>query len=171
VANHISVVALNSSRDSETQFLDGPGRLAYDVSGPQGGPLVLCAPGMGDLRQAFRFTAPALVAAGYRVAPLDQRGQGESSSGWAAYGSPATGEDMLALVRHLGAPAPIIGHSSSAAAAAEEPSLVSAIVLLGPFARQRELSTAADRFRCGHESSRDLEPGVLPHVVPSAQAC
>jgi pimeloyl-ACP methyl ester carboxylesterase len=136
---------MNSSQDSETQFLDVPGgRLAYDVSGPEDGPLVLCAPGMGDLRQAFRFTAPALVAAGYRVARLDQRGHGESSSGWATYGSPATGEDMLALVRHLGGPAAIIGHSSSAAAAvwaaAEEPALVSAIVLLGPFAQQSELS-------------------------------
>jgi len=136
---------MNSSQISETQFLDLPGgRLAYDVSGPEGGPLVLCVPGMGDIRQVFRFTAPALAEAGYRVARMDQRGHGESSSGWAGYGSPATGEDMLALIRHLDGPAAIIGHSSSAAAAvwaaAEEPVLVSALVLLAPFARQRELS-------------------------------
>jgi pimeloyl-ACP methyl ester carboxylesterase len=42
-----------------TQFLDVPGgRLAYEVSGPDGAPLVLCAPGMGDLRGAFRFLTP-----------------------------------------------------------------------------------------------------------------
>ena len=136
---------MNSSHHSESQFLDLPGgRLAYDLSGPQEGPLVLCSPGMGDLRQAFRFTVPTLVEAGYRVARMDQRGHGESSSGWASYGSPSTGDDMLALARHLGGAAAIIGHSSSAAAAvwaaAEEPALVSAIVLLDPFARQRELS-------------------------------
>ena len=136
---------MNSSHFAETQLLDvSGGRLAYDVSGPQDGPLVLCAPGMGDLRQAFRFAAPILVEAGYRVVLMDQRGHGESSSGWASYGSPDTGADMLALVRHLGGPAAIVGHSSSAAAAvwaaAEEPALVSALVLLGPFARHNELS-------------------------------
>jgi pimeloyl-ACP methyl ester carboxylesterase len=136
---------MNSSQAPTTQFLDVPGgRLAYDVTGPDDGALVICVPGMGDIRQAFRLTAPKLVEAGYRVACLDQRGHGESSSGWTEYGSPATGEDMLALIRHLGGPAAIMGHSSSAAAAvwaaAEEPTLVSALVLLGPFARQHDLS-------------------------------
>jgi pimeloyl-ACP methyl ester carboxylesterase len=50
---------------------------------------------------------------------------------------------MIALIKHLHEPAAIIGHSSSAAAAvwaaAEEPTLVSSLVLLGPFARQRDL--------------------------------
>ncbi len=136
---------MNSSQLLTTEFLDVPGgRLAYDVSGPEGGPLVLCTPGMGDIRQVFRFTTPILSEVGYRVVRMDQRGHGESSSEWAGYGSPATGGDMLALIRHLGGPATIIGHSSSAAAAvwaaAEEPTLVSGLVLLGPFARQGELS-------------------------------
>ena len=49
-----------------TSYLDrGEGRIAYDVQGS--GPLVVCAPGMGDLRSVYRFFAPALVAAGYRV--------------------------------------------------------------------------------------------------------
>jgi pimeloyl-ACP methyl ester carboxylesterase len=135
---------MDISQMAETQFLDVPGgRLAYDVSGPQGAPLVVCTPGMGDIRQAYRLMVQPLVAAGHRVALMDQRGHGQSSSSWAGYGSPLTGQDMTALVRHLGRPAAIIGHSSSAAAAlwaaAEEPTMVSAVVLLGPFARQREL--------------------------------
>ena len=85
-----------------------------------------------------------LVDAGYRVVRLDQRGHGESSALWPDYGSPRTGEDMIALIRHLDEPAVIIGHSSSAAAAiwaaAGEPALVTAAVVIGPFARQRELS-------------------------------
>ena len=135
---------MNSSPHAKTQFLDVPGgHLAYDVSGPEGGPLVVCVAGMGDIRQAYRHLVPPLVDAGHRVVLMDQRGHGESSSHWAEYGSPLTGQDMVALVKHLGGPATIIGHSSSAAAAvwaaAEEPTLVSAVVLLGPFARQKEL--------------------------------
>jgi len=149
---------MNISPASATQFLDLPGgRLAYDVNGPQGGPLVLCAPGMGDLRQAFRHMVQPLVAAGHRVVLMDQRGHGESSSRWADYGSPLSGQDMVALIKHFGEPVAIIGHSSSAAAAvwaaAEEPSLVSALVLVGPFARQRELP-AMMRFALAAVTSR-----------------
>jgi pimeloyl-ACP methyl ester carboxylesterase len=131
---------MKSSHVVETQFLDVPGgRLAYDVTGPDDAALVLCVAGMGDVRAAFRFLAPKLVEAGYRVACMDQRGHGESSAPWAGYGSPATGQDMLALIRHLGGPATIIGHSNAAAAAiwaaAQEPELVGALVLVGPFLR------------------------------------
>ena len=143
--NALSVSAMNISHVEETRFLDLPGgRLAYEVSGPERGPLVVCTAGMGDLRQAYRLMVQPLVAAGFRVVTMDQRGHGQSSSQWADYGSPLTGQDMLALVKHLQEPATIIGHSSSAAAAvwaaAEEPTLVSAVVLLGPFARQHDLS-------------------------------
>lgn len=136
---------MNISHIEETRFLDLPGgRLAYEITGPERGPLVVCTAGMGDLRQAYRLMVQPLVAAGFRVVTMDQRGHGQSSSQWADYGSPHTGQDMIALVKHLQEPATIIGHSSSAAAAvwaaAEEPTLVSAVVLLGPFARQHDLS-------------------------------
>ena len=51
------------------------GKIAYDLSGE--GPLVICAPSMGDLRQEYRFLVPQLVEAGYKVATLDVRGHGE----------------------------------------------------------------------------------------------
>jgi pimeloyl-ACP methyl ester carboxylesterase len=129
---------MNDSQEMEPHFLDVPGgRLAYDVTGPDHAALVLCVAGMGDTRAAFRLLAPKLVGAGYRVARMDQRGHGASSAGWPGYGSPATGEDMLALIRHLGGPATILGHSNAAAAAiwatAQEPALVSGLVLVGPF--------------------------------------
>src|SRR3569833_1507982 len=49
-----------------TQYLtvDG-GTLAYDVTGDSG-PLVVLAHGLGDSRQAYRFVAPELAAAGHR---------------------------------------------------------------------------------------------------------
>jgi len=136
---------MNSSQESDLQFLDVPGgRLAYDVAGPDEAALVLCVAGMGDTRAAFRFLAPKLVGAGYRVARMDQRGHGRSSVPWDGYGSPATGEDMLSLIRHLDRPATIIGHSNAAAAAiwaaAQEPDLVSGLILIGPFLRDGTLS-------------------------------
>jgi hypothetical protein len=66
-------------------YLDrGEGRIAYDVQGE--GPLVICVPGMGDLRSVFRFTVPALLAAGYRVAQYADETQPTTSKaftiGW-----------------------------------------------------------------------------------------
>lgn len=121
-----------------TEFLDVEGgRIAYQVAGS--GPLVVLAHGMGDRRDAFRFLAPQLAAAGYRVASVDLRGQGESSTGWPAYTRTSTAGDLLALIRHLGGPAVIIGHSfsggASTIAAAQTPDLISAVVEIDPFTR------------------------------------
>jgi pimeloyl-ACP methyl ester carboxylesterase len=122
----------------ETRFLDVPGgRLAYDVTGPQDAPLVICTPGMGDTRKVYRFLAPTLAAAGYRVATLDLRGQGESSVGWDDYRSAAASADQLALLRHLGGPAVLLSNSYSAAssivAAADAPDLVAGLAMTGPW--------------------------------------
>ena len=63
-----------------TEFLDlDGGRIAYDVTGS--GPLVVLSHGIGDRRQVYRFLAPKLAQAGYRVATADLRGHGESSMG------------------------------------------------------------------------------------------
>ena len=121
-----------------TLFLDrGEGRIAYDIAG--GGPLVIAVPGMGDLRSSYRHLAPAMVDAGFRVATMDLRGHGDSDASFAAYDDPAAASDIVALIEHLGGPALVIGNSMGAAAsviaAAENPSLVSGLVLIGPFVR------------------------------------
>lgn len=125
------------------QTLDrGEGRIAYEVSGE--GPLVVCVPGMGDLRSTFRHLAPALREAGYRVAVFDLRGHGDSDTTFSAYDDLAAGKDAIALVEHLGGPAILVGNSMGAGAcawaAAERPDLVSDLVLLAPFVRQPKLS-------------------------------
>jgi pimeloyl-ACP methyl ester carboxylesterase len=123
-------------------FLDrGAARLAYDLQGD--GPLVVCLPGMGDLRSVYRSTVPALVAAGYRVATMDLRGHGDSDDDFDAYDDVALAGDALALIEHLGGePAALVGNSMGAGAAvwaaAERPESVSGIVLLGPFVRNRK---------------------------------
>jgi pimeloyl-ACP methyl ester carboxylesterase len=128
-----------------TQLLTRPGgRIAYDVSGPADGPLLVLAPGMGDVRAAFRFVTPLLVEAGYRVVTCDVRGQGESSVPWDEYGCRATGEDLLELVWHLGGKAVLVGHSSSASsviwAAAQAPEAVEGLVVMSPFLHRPKLN-------------------------------
>lgn len=120
----------------ETRFFRSTGGdLAYDVRGS--GPTVICVPGMGDLRGQYRYLAPALLSAGFRVVTLDLRGHGESSVGWGDYTVSAVGGDLLALIRHLGGgPAVVIGNSMAAGAgvwaAAEAPQLIRGLVLIGP---------------------------------------
>jgi pimeloyl-ACP methyl ester carboxylesterase len=126
-----------------TEFLDAPGgRIAYDVTGE--GPLVLLAPGMGDVRQAYRFLAPKLREASYRVATMDLRGHGQSSVGWDSYTRTDSASDILALIRHLGGPAIVIGHSfaggSAVIAAAQQPSLLNGMVLIDPGTRTHKVN-------------------------------
>jgi pimeloyl-ACP methyl ester carboxylesterase len=119
------------------------GRIGYDVAGD--GPLVVLVPGLGDLRAGYRFLAPALRAAGYRVACTDLRGHGDSDATFPSYGDEETAGDVTALIGELGGPALVVGDSMGAGAAvlaaAQRPELVSGLVLAGPFVRNGKTST------------------------------
>lgn len=136
---------MTSTETAEAQdvaYLSLPeGRVAYDVAGS--GPLVVLVPGMGDLRSTYRFLAPALRGAGYRVASVDLRGHGDSDATFRDYGDEQTADDVIALIRALGAPAVLIGNSMAAGSAvlvaAQRPELVSALVLVGPYVRNPEV--------------------------------
>ncbi len=128
-----------------TSYLARPGgRVAYDVEGA--GPLVVLVPGMGDLRGGYRFLAPSLRAAGYRVACTDLRGHGDSDATFSSYGDVGTSGDLVALIEQLGGPAFIVGNSmgagSAALVAAERPDLVLGLVLVGPFVRDPDTNAA-----------------------------
>jgi len=100
-----------------TTYLARPeGRVGYDVSG--NGPLVVLVPGMGDIRKTYRFLAPALREAGYRVACTDLRGHGDSDATFSSYGDVDTADDIVALVDELTGPAVIVGNSMGAGSAA-----------------------------------------------------
>ncbi|HEU0285676.1 MAG TPA: alpha/beta fold hydrolase, partial [Nocardioidaceae bacterium] len=127
---------------STSNYLDRPeGRIAYDLEGD--GPLVVCLPGMGDLRTSYRFLVPALVEAGYRVATLDLRGHGDSDATFSSYDDEALASDAIALIEELGGPAYVVGNSMGAAAAAivagTRPDLVDGLVLLGAFLRNPQV--------------------------------
>jgi pimeloyl-ACP methyl ester carboxylesterase len=128
--NHIMTVDLFFTRPE--------GRLAFTDQGS--GPLVVMVPGLGDLKEEYRFLAPKVVDAGYRVVTTDLRGLGNSSVGWPAYTNAALGSDIVALIRFLGvSSATVIGTSMGAGAAAwaaaEAPDVINDLVLIGPFVR------------------------------------
>ena len=130
------------------QYLNRPeGRIAYDVQGA--GPLVMLVPGMGDLRSAYRFVVPTLVAAGFTVVSTDVRGHGDSDNSFSTYGDVPTANDLMALLTELG-PAVIVGNSMAAGAAvivaADHPGLVHGLVLIGPFVRQPASNTPLNRL-------------------------
>ncbi len=148
--------------EHELELSDGT--IAYEVSGE--GPLVVLAHGMGDDRSAYRFVAPRLVDAGYRVAAVDLRGCGSSSTDWPGWSRTDIAGDLVALVRHLGGPAVLVGHSISGGAvtiaAADAPELVSGVVELAPFTRKQSVRPGdlrVGRFRSG--MTRLLMAGVL----------
>jgi len=120
-----------------TYYLERPtGKIAYDDAGS--GPLIICVPSMGDLRGEYRFLAPQIISAGYRIISMDVRGHGDTSITWPDYSIGGIGEDLVALIRMLDAgPAVIIGTSMAAGAAVwaavEAPELVSGMVLISPF--------------------------------------
>ncbi|BCL32594.1 alpha/beta fold hydrolase [Streptomyces aurantiacus] len=151
-----------------TEYLpvDG-GTIAYEVAGS--GPLIVLSHGMGDSRAAYRAVIPPLVAAGYRVAAVDLRGCGESSVDWPAWSRTAIAGDLLAVIRHLGGPAVLVGHSISGGAAtvaaALEPELITAVVELAPFTRKQSVRLGdlrVKRFRQG--MLRLLGAGVFGSV-------
>ena len=111
------------------------------------GPLLLLVPGMGDLRGSYRFLAPALRAAGYRVACTDLRGHGDSDASFSeTYGDRETAGDTIALIEALGEPAVVIGNSMGAGpatlVAAERSELVRGLVLIGLFVRNGTVTAA-----------------------------
>jgi pimeloyl-ACP methyl ester carboxylesterase len=137
---------IGSSAVSAVAYLARPeGRIAYEISGR--GPLVVCIPGMGDLRSVYRFLGPVLERSGFSVAAMDLRGHGDSDVTFSAYDDVAAGTDAIALIRHLGGPAVLVGNSMGAGAAswaaAEAPDLVAGLVLLGPFVRNAPVGAAA----------------------------
>ena len=128
----------------QVQMLERPeGKIGYEVTGE--GPLVVCLPGMGELRSSYRFTVPALVEARLRVAALDLRGHGDSEATFASYDDVAAAGDALALIERLGGgPAVLVGNSMGAGAAvwaaAERPDLVAGVALIGPFVRNPRIN-------------------------------
>jgi pimeloyl-ACP methyl ester carboxylesterase len=158
-----------TSHDAQVRRLQRPeGTVEYEVEGS--GPLVVCLPGMGELRSSYRHNVRPLVDAGFRVACMDLRGHGGSDTTFRRYDDVAAGTDTLALIGELGGPAVVVGNSMSAGAAvwaaAEAPDLVAGLVLVGPFVRNAPVNPMlAAAFRVA--MSGPWAPAVWSMYLPS----
>lgn len=126
---------------------------------------------MGDLRSTWRFVAPSLVQAGYRVAVMELRGHGDSDTTFVAYDDPSAAGDVLALIDELGGPAIVVGHSMGAAAAviaaADRADLVSGLALVGPFVREPALNPLVEvafRLAMARPWARQVWKSYLPKL-------
>jgi pimeloyl-ACP methyl ester carboxylesterase len=137
LANNVSLTAMTTSHSLQRP----DGRLAYDVTGTEG-PLVICVPGMGELRSTYRLLVDKLAERGTRVVTMDIRGHGDSDATFTSYDDLALASDILAVIDELGGPAFVVGNSMGAGAgviaAAEAPQKISGLALLGPFVRDPE---------------------------------
>lgn len=147
------------------------GQIAYEVHGE--GRLVVCVPGMGELRSSYRCTLPVLVEAGFRAVAMDLRGHGDSDATFHSYDDVAAATDVLALIELLGGPAVVVGNSMGAGAAvwaaAERPDLVAGLVLIGPFVRQapvNPLLASAFRVAMAGPWAAAAWYGYLPSLYP-----
>jgi pimeloyl-ACP methyl ester carboxylesterase len=141
---------------NEVSYLQVPGgHIAYEVTGQ--GPLIALSHGIGDLRESYRFLAPLLVKAGYRVANANVRGHGDSCIGFESISRSDVAGDLLALIGDLGGPAMVVGQTLSGGAATiaagQAPELVAAIVEINPFTRTQKPNVGAllriGRYRRG----------------------
>jgi pimeloyl-ACP methyl ester carboxylesterase len=154
------------------QMLQRPeGRIAYEMIGD--GPLVICAPGMGQLRSSYRRVLPSLCSAGFTAAAMDLRGHGESDASFGRYDDVAAGEDLLALVDELGESAVLVGNSMAAGAAvwaaAERPDVIAGLVLIGPFVRNvpmNPLLVAAFKAMMSGPWAPAMWASYLPKLYP-----
>ena len=114
------------------------GTVAVEISGEQG-PLIVCAPGMGDLRSAYRHLTPILVDAGCRVAVIDLPGHGDSQLG-ATPSQREIARILADLALELGGPAIAVGHSytpdSALLATQIAPEVVVGAVAIAPWAAE-----------------------------------
>jgi pimeloyl-ACP methyl ester carboxylesterase len=110
-------------------------RLAADAHGEAGRPSIVCLPGAGQTRHAWRRTALRLFSLGYYVLSVDLRGHGGSS--WAPdgdYSIEAFAADVRAMIQALPDPPILLGASiggiASAIAVGEATSCVARALIL-----------------------------------------
>ncbi len=82
------------------------------------GPTIVLVHGLTASRHDWGPMAPLLIAAGYRIVAIDQRGHGDSTAGTAGYGSEQLGADLAEVFELLDLRARcLVGHSMGAMAA------------------------------------------------------
>jgi pimeloyl-ACP methyl ester carboxylesterase len=152
-----------------TTFIRPYGRLAVlagtptylEVSGPAAGPAVVLVHGFGGSTYSWRYTRPALAAAGYRVLALDLRGFGLSAKTFEGdHTHVAQARLVLAAMDAEGIDdAVLVGHSMGA-------SVVAHAALLAP-ERARALVLVDAAIGAGADAERSSPAaGVILGIPP-----
>ena len=126
------------------------------------GPLVVCTHGITANAWVYQPLMDALSDR-FRVVSIDQRGHGRSGKPRGDYSAAHYADDIVALVRELGGPALLIGHSlgarNSLVAGWKHPELVSGVVAVDfvPFIEDQVFSDLEARVGGGDKtfSSQD----------------
>jgi pimeloyl-ACP methyl ester carboxylesterase len=133
---------------SEVDFVlvDGGKKVAFEDSGERNLPVLIALPGMGDLRQEYRFLQEKLSGC-MRIITVDIRGHGESDAqAWSDYSAKAIAGDVLEIMKKTGVEAAVIAGCSFAAGVCLwmnklDESSVAGMVLLGPVVRDAPANT------------------------------
>ena len=124
--------------------------IAFEDSNPGASPstpVAYCLPGIGDFRHSYRFLAPMLQHAGFRVIVQDMRGVGDSGTEFDSYSIESIANDVITVLDtcHITLPVVIFANSLTAACAitiaANHPQRVATIVTLGGFFRDMPKDT------------------------------
>ncbi|GAA3746574.1 alpha/beta fold hydrolase [Streptomyces tremellae] len=139
------------------------------------GPLIAPVHSTGDSGEACRQVTPPLVAAGHRAAAVDLRGLGGSRADWPEWSRTAVADDLLAVIRHLGGPAVLVGHSvwggGATVVAALEPSLITAVAEIAPRTREQSARPGDSRAPCFRRGTVRLLGAGLLGSRPSRRGC
>lgn len=138
-------------------------RLSYQVAGS--GDLVVLVMGTGSPGRVWQlYQVPALVAAGYRVAVLDNRGIGPSDECADGMTIDDLVGDIAALIEHLGGgPARVVGTSLGSRVVQElalgRPDLLSQAVMMAAHGRSHPVqSMLSAGERALHDAGIELPP-------------
>lgn len=161
-------------------FVPGPqGRLYLRQLGAGGGAPLLMLHGGPDWDHTYLLPAAERLAGRRRVALMDLRGCGRSDPpADGAYGVEAAAGDVLAVLRHLGTPAHLLGFSFGGrvalAAARAEPRALASLVLAsttpgGPIGWQDEPPERAARRAAAPDLSAALAAVAEPDAAFTRQ--
>ncbi|WP_406229320.1 alpha/beta fold hydrolase [Nocardia sp. NBC_01009] len=145
-------------------------RLSHHVVGE--GPLVLLIMGSGSPGRVWRtYQVPALVAAGFRVATVDNRGIAPSEEGADGITLDDLVADSAALIEYLGAPAHVVGTSLGALVAQdlalEHPELVDHAVMMATAGRPHPMLLA---LNAGEAALHDQDIRLPPQYAAAIKA-
>ena len=131
----------------------GPGEVAYQLSGPEGGRPVVLVAGYSIDMSSFDVTASALAAAGFRVLRYDHYGRGWSDRPPLRYGPDLYQQQLLSLLDAVGfrGPVDLVAVSMGGAVAARftvlDPARVRRLVLVSPYGLPQDLPLMARLIR------------------------